>query len=430
MNDNGLPPGGKFRAGVYDLLEPIRLSGRQAALSGELQNGRPATLLTRGRKADGALYTGPLILIENAQGASVTDIEINGARFRQVGDVQQDERHPLTRDRASPLFLCGRQLAPPDCYDPRNFTSQFEADVILRNSQDVELKSVVCRDPVRIGIAIAAGSTGIRLNRCSVDQAGDYGVWIGTGIDPADHRLPLDQAYLSRMPRNVSIDDCLIERCGAAGVYIEGRNIQLARTQFLANLCDAPYNDEGGQLTIDYKANRVRVIKCIIVGGPCVVRLQPDGSQKVLGVFGVEGCGSDLRFEDTVIEGNSREGVQLLGARNVRFLGRTRIFNNHLAQHRYPSGADNKQRQNISVSTLAAFAAVNAVAEDISLDGIVCENGLAVWCDGGVPDLKLNRLQVRGCDLSGPDHSGVAVFHGPNGQSPEGTDWCIENQLE
>lgn len=410
--------------GRHEIFEPLVLQGEGVELTGQSINGRPATILRRGRRPDGTLYDGPLISIEHARDIRLRDLVIEGARFIVVDGAVHDERHPLTADRTSPMFPCAQRLSDPACYDRRSFTNNFASDIFVGTSSKVEIEHVTILDPVRIGIGIGAGSSEIRLNGCYVRKAGEYGIWIGYGFDPADRRLPLSADYVSRAPRGVCIDNVLVERCGSAGVYVEGRAIHLDRTRLVANCWDAPGNDESGQLTIDYKADDVRLKDCSIVGAPEIVRLFPDGGKALYGAFGIEACGSNISIENTIIEGNSREAVQIVGGRRIKFLPGTMLLNNNLAQFRHPELCASAGRQSISITTLASSAADNALADDITLDGVYCQNGLMVWSDGGAPEWVLETLVVSNSDLSGPDNSGV-VEGGIGDKSLRGTHWSI-----
>jgi hypothetical protein len=424
--EHGLQPNAQMPAGVHELFEPIIVTGDGANLSGTLDDRRPLTIIRRGRRADGALYEGPLILIEDARNAAIHNLVIEGRRFESIDGDYVDQRHPLTSDRTSPLFLCSQRLGAPECYDPRHFIARVEGDISIVRSSDVEVTNVFCNDSIKFGIGIGHGCARIRLYNFEIRRAGDYGLWIGAGVEPTVKRLPLDSKFQVQMPDDILLENGFVERCGSAGIFIEGYNVNLGNVKLLANNWDCPYNDESGQLTIDYKADGVRVRGCEIFGGPEILRSRPDGVEVVIGTFGVEACGSNLWFEDTIVEGNSRDAVQILGARGVRFSGRTRLINNHLAQHRHPSFPGHRERQNISITTNAAFAALNVLADDVTLDNVVCENGIIIWSDGSAPDWALDRLVVRNCDLSGPDYSGVAVGTDNLGRSLQGSSWLIE----
>ncbi len=410
--------------GVHDLTEPLILSGEAPALIGE---SRASVVVRRGRKPDGALYEGPLILLENARNATLSDLTIQGSRFRRQGGGFIDERHPLTPDRTSPKFLCGTGLPEPACFDHQSYRPFCDPDIVIRNATDVALSRLDCLDAIGLAIAIGQGSSRVRLSECRIDRAGDYGVWIGAGPSPPDARLPLPAPFIAILPKIITLDDTLVERCGAAGIYVEGCDVRLVGTRLLGNCCDAPYDDEGGQLTVDYKTDGLVLDKCEIVGGPAFVRMRSDGSRVLLGAMGVEACGNNMQFRDTLIEGNGREGIQFMGARAVRVAGRTRIFNNNLAQFRHSGFSGNPQRQNVSITTPALFASLNAVANDFAFEDTYCENGIVVWSDGSVPDLTLDALQVARCDLTGPDGSGVSIGVNSSGRSLRGANWKIES---
>ena len=415
-----LPPG------IHEIFEPFRLSGPAPVLSGQRENGEIVTRVRRGRMPDGSLYTGHLILIEDAVSPVLRDLIVEGCRFSTAMGVRLDARHPLNPDRTAPDFMCASVLSEPDCYAHSNFASSFAADISVRSCEGGEIRDVWCDAPVRIGIAIGYDVSNFRLGTCRISGAGDYGIWIGFGGPLKDTRLPLDPVYRAHLPVNIALEDVTIERCGAAGLFTEAINVDVLRCRFLENCHDAPYDDEGGQVTADYKSDGLHIRDSVIVGAPAFVRRRPGGRTVLLGAFGIEACGANLLVQNTIVEGNSREGIQIVGARNVALKHGVRIFNNHLAQIRWPEYPGHKARANISITTTRGLADVGATAADISLDGVRCENGLAVWSDGEVPKIRLNGLTVKRSELGGPDHQGLYVGLDLQGDSLAGERWEVE----
>jgi hypothetical protein len=236
------------------------------------------------------------------------------------------------------------------------------------------------------------------------------------------------------LPAHLEIDDCYFEGCGAAAAHLEAREVLLCRTTFCGNHRDFPYNEAGGQLIIDYKADNIRLKSCFVYGGAVAERTilvaRGDGTRVavavVLGSVGIEAAGSGITVEDTVVTANSHEGIHLNGARRVVITGqRTRITGNNMARRE-----GNASTHNVSITTTAPNARLNALSRDILFRDITCENGVVVWTNGSLPRFQLDGLQVIGCDLSGPDSRGVAVAQNPDGTSVRGDGWLIAGNTE
>lgn len=417
-----LPPG------IHDMDAPLRITGRDMRLRGVTEGGRRLTRLRRGRHPDGRPYTGSLIEVVGAADISIADLLVDGGRFGVKDGAAHDLRHPLDPDRRSPRFLSANVLDAPACFEPAARMSPYLPDIQLYQSTGVELSDLDALGAVRIAVAIGMGCRDVRLMRCVVASAGDYGVWMGGGL-PTAPPLPLLATVEESLPARISIEDSLIERSGAAGLYLEAVEASVLRTLFLENHLDAPYDDESGQIVIDYKARTIRLADCQILGGPLTLRRATQAgasADQLLGTFGIEACGRDITFENLVVEGNSREGVQLVGARDVRFLGaRTRIVRNQLAARIHPDRVGESPCCNISVTTTGEMRHLNAVAGNLELRDIRCENGIILWAHPTADDVSFDRLVVENCDLSGPDHAGVVVGSRADGTSIRGRDWSI-----
>jgi hypothetical protein len=308
-------------------------------------------------------------------------------------------------------------------------------DITIMMSSGIVLKNVEVRNAVRIGVAVSRECSDVRFERVDVRRSGDYGVWMGTG-SPETPPLPLPPSILSMLPSGVVFTDCFFEGCGGSAVHIEGMKVSFSDTLFLGNHCDFPYDDEGGQIVIDYKAKNIYFDSCIVMAGTQVERrsyAQDLGTgqwslvTRLLGAVGIEASGTDLKFHNMVIAGNSREAIQLIGASDVRISGaRSRLFGNNLARQRYPQYAiDGGAITNVSITTLPSLSAVNSFSRDIAFCGGICENGVAVWSNGAVPCLKIDGIKVQNCDMSGALHSGVWIGSNPDGSSLEGEGWSL-----
>jgi hypothetical protein len=419
-----LPPG------TFELVAPLRLSGNHLRLRGARGESGPLTLLRRGCLADGSLYQGALVEVVDAHDVEIESLRVDGARFWSSHGERRDRRHPLDADRSSPRFPCASELPAPDCFDPAARLPTLAPDVFLLGASAITLRGMHLREAVRIAIGIGPACRDVRVVECAVGSAGDYGVWLGSDLR-GDEPLPLDDAQRARLPARVSIEDSHVARSGAAGIYVEATDARIERTLVDRNHFDAPYDDESGQIVIDYRARGVQVRDCRIVDGGLTYRADVDGDPRkvrLLGTVGIEACGGDLEFADVVIEGNSREGIQLIGARDVRIGGpKTRIAGNHRAEREDPDRAGRSQRQNVSVTTTAEMRHVRAIGAGLVLRDARIENGLLVWAHPTAADLRFDRLAISGCDLSGPDASGVTVGSGADGHPARGQAWSIES---
>lgn len=418
----------RLSAGIHEIVEPIRLSGLEPGLFGERQDGEIVTRIRRGRLPDGRLYAGHLIQIEDAAAPILKDLIVEGARFSVSDGVAMDARHPLNPDRTAPDFMCASMSPEPECYSPAGFVSAFAADIAVRSCRGGLISDIWCDAPVRIGMAIGHGVADLRLQGCRVSRAGDYGVWIGFGGPLEDPKLPVNPTYRAHQPRSITLEAVTIERCGAAGLFSEAIDVSVLGCRFLENCHDAPYDDEGGQVTADYKSDGLHIRDSLIIGAPAFVRRRRNGETVLLGAFGIEACGSNLLVENTIIEGNSREGVQIVGARNVALRRGVRLFNNHMAQVRWPDYPGHGPRPGVSITTTREMAEVGAMAADITLEDVRCENGLGVWSDGQVPGMRLHGLVVTHCDLGGPDHQGIYVGLDSEGESVAGLRWSLDTE--
>lgn len=412
--------------GVHEIFEPIRLAGSEPVLAGRREDGRVVTRLRRGVLPDGSLYRGHLIEIDGAVAPVVKDLIIEGGRISTVSGAVFDARHPLNPDRTAPDFMCASVLPEPECYAPHTFASSFSSDIAVRNCQGGHISDVMCDGPVRIGIAVGHGVSGLQISGCQISGAGDYGVWIGFGGPLEDPSLPINDAYRAQLPRDIRLDGVMIERCGAAGLFSEAIRVEIVGCSFLENCTDAPYDDEGGQVTADYKSDGLSIRDSVILAAPAFVRRRRDGNETLLGAFGIEACGANLLVENTIIEGNSREGVQIVGARDTVFRSGVRVVNNALAQTIWPHHAEHHMRTDISITTTQGMAVLGAIAARITLEDLRCENGVAVWSDGVVPRMRLDDLTVRRCALGGSHHQGVYVGLDSHGDSVAGDRWDIE----
>lgn len=425
--------------GVHEVTRTLAIARDGVRLRGGGNGDRGAAILRRGRLADGALFTGPLLSIVGCRDVAVSGITLEGRRFEGEGAHAVDHRHPLDPDRASARFPCGAVLAPPACYEPANFGSAFEADILAIDCNDVELHGLVLEAPVVIGIAIGPGTHDIRVRETIIRSAGQFGLWIGAALAtrPA---LPLAQADAGRLPARVRIDQCAIEDCGAAGAAIEGRDIALHRTAFRGNHRDFPFNDAGGQVVIDYKSEDVRLDACTIRGESFLHRMvarrdtgtgESTFHPENFGAVGIEASGSKLAFTDVVIEGMAREAMHFDGARDVRIDGSaTRLEGNHLAARRGEEPWARGPRFGIAITTSSAQRALGAVAGDFRIEGIRCEGGILVWSDGSVPGLRIDGIHVAGADLrAGPGTApgGLVAGLDADGHSLRGKDWTLEN---
>ena len=420
--------------GVHDVTAPLVI--RHVGV--ELRGAAGDVVLRRGRHADGTLFDGPLLSIAGCSAVRLSNLVIDGRRFETRAGRTVDNRHPLDADPASAEFACGSVLPSPQCHDPLHYGSSIAADVLVGDATKVIVDDLLVRDPITIGIAIGPGSHDIRMHRVTVLRAGQFGLWIGAAL-PVRPPLPLPAEMGARLPSGVLAEDCAIERSGAAGISIEGRDVELRRTTLRDNHCDFPFNDNGGQLVIDYKSDGVRLDACTITGESAlersVFRADVSGGRLVghvesFAAVGIEASGTGLSFVDTVISGVAREAIHFDGARGVLLSGGgTRLTGNHLAARRGVEPWCNGPRHNITITNSAAQLALGAKSGDIRIEDIHCEDGILVWSDGSVPGLRIDGLRLRGNALGpGPDGGtgGVAIGLDRDGQSLRGADWRLD----
>ena len=399
-----------------------------------------ATVLRRGRLEDGTLFSGPLLRIAGCRDVSVSGMAFDGRRFEGEGAQRIDHRHPLDPDPASARFPSGRVIEPPACYETVNFVSSFEADIQLGDCNGVELHTLVLEDPIAIGIAIGPGSHHTCVLETSIRRAGQFGLWMGAALATRPV-LPLTDDIAQRLPGNVRIEGCAIEDCGAAGASIEGRDILVRRTVFCGNHRDFPFNDCGGQLVIDYKADDVRIEGCTIRGEAFLRRMvaRHDAgtggyavTEQAFASVGIEASGSRLTFTDVVIEGMAREAMHFDGAHDVLINGAaTRLEGNHLAARRGEEPWSRGPRSGIAITTSSGQLALGAKAGEFRIEGIRCEGGILVWSDGSVPGLRVDGVHVAGSELhAGPEMSpgGLVVGVDASGCSLQGENWRLEGE--
>jgi hypothetical protein len=425
--------------GTHEVTSPIRIRRSGVSLCGATQAGRLASSLKRGKHPDGTIYDGPLISIDDQSDITIFDLVVEGSRFEHRNNKPTfDRRHPLSSDPSSARFPCGSILPAPQCFDHSTFVSNTSADISASGATNLSFRNMILKDAIRIGVAVGRNCSNIQFSDVHIGRAGDYGLWAGYGFSNSAP-LPLDADTIAAMPTRIRAERCFFERCGDAAVYVEANDIAIIDAIFICNHCDFPYNDEGGQFTVDYRADNVRLERCMILGGPTIERegAVGDGENaksktlRLLGTTGIECSGSNIFLKDVIIEGNSREALQLNGARNV-FIGgaRTRFINNNLASVCHPTYPGNAGRQGISITTTSYFSKLNAMSSDICLEEIQCENGVCVWSNGSVPQLNVDGLTVKKCDLSGPNHSGIWVGNNPDGSSIQGEHWSIDQASE
>jgi hypothetical protein len=436
--ETGASRDSELDAGVYEVTRQLAIGRDGFRLRGGGGEGGRQAILRRGRLEDGALFPGPLLRIAGCGDVVVSGIRFEGRRFEGEGARAVDHRHPLDPDRTSARFPCGAVRAPPACYDPANFGSAFEADILVGDCNGVELHDLVLEAPIVIGIAIGPGAHDIQLRATTIRKAGQFGLWIGAAL-PTRPMLPLGEADAARLPLRVRVEDCAIADCGAAGASMEGRDIAFRRTAFRGNHRDFPFNDAGGQVVIDYKSEVIRLEGCTIRGESSLRRMvaQRDAMTGAIamrpesfGAVGIEASGSNLAFTDCVIEGMAREAMHFDGAHGVRIDGAaTRLEGNHLAARRGEEPWVRGPRFGIAITTSSGQRDLGAIAGDFRVEGIRCEGGILVWSDGSVPGLRIDGIHLVGADLrAGPDTAPGGLVAGLDaaGHSLQGRDWTLE----
>lgn len=422
-------------AGVHHVTATIVVERADVTITGHCKR----TVLKRGKLPDGSLFAGTLLSIAGASGVQLRNLEVDGSRFESTADGTLDHRHPLTADRAAPQFTCASRLPEPDCYDPVHFGSSIEAEILITQASDILLASIAVHNCVTIGVAVGPGSSRIRLERLDVAWAGQMGIWVGGAFHQREP-LPLTPELEARLPRGVVISQTRVSHSGASGVFVEGRDIAVEHTRFVGNHCDFPFDETGGQLVIDYKTDHMRVESCVFEGKSFVqrrvARLDAASGRLVhehrrLGAVAIEASGSHLKFIDTVVTGSAREALHINGARHVVVEGgRTHFAGNHrAARHFFPLRFLLRPReavQNISITTTSEMAHLGAMAGDIRVSGVRCEDGITVWSDGSVPGLRVDGLRVEASNLAGcRRRGGVAVGINADGSSVQGAGWLV-----
>ncbi len=425
-------------AGVHEVDHTLEISGADVQIEGERSGVRLLTILKRGRTPDGSLFQGPLIRGRNLCGLSLSSFIINGLRFEETERGLKDNRHPLTPERNTPLFPSAVETSIPAAYQRESFYTPFETDLLFTESSGVTVRDVTCNNPIKFGLGFGDEMSEVAIDGVRVFRGGNGGIWCGLTSLSDRPTLPLDAAIASRRPHEIRIRDSVVEDCGASGIYLEAARVEIHGCTLAGNHCDYPFNEEGGQIEIDYKADDVEVRECTISNAPCLRRSlmvfddeRREWQQQVrlLRAVGIEAFGQNLRFIDNIIERNSHEGIHLNGANRVCISGgNTCLRGNHTAQTEFPELVG-EPLQNVSVTTLEGQRALGAIAGDLRIEGIRCENGIMFWSDGSIPDLTIDHVIVRNCDLRGHPEGGLHIGRSASGQSIRGTGWKIEKNL-
>lgn len=428
-----------LKAGIHEVRQTLLLTRPDVEICGECRNGSILTVLRRGRLPDGSLFSGAIIQGEGVRDLYLHDILVDGCRWEKSDRGMTDHRHPVTVDKSSRAYL----QATPNRGDRWEFTEEdhytpFETDLLFFGSEHIALQSMVFRDPIKFAVGFGDGVRGAVVEDVEIHNGGEGGLWCGLALLDVTVPLPLPEYGKRKLPREISLRHCRVENCGGPGVYLDAAAVTMEDCLLQGNHSDFPHNHDGGQLEITYRSEDVLVRDCAILNAPSLRRThcapgrqscQAEGRARILRAVGIEAFGRRLRFEDNRLEGNSHEGLLLNGASDVRIYGsRTHIASNHTAAELFPELRE-EPRQNISVTTLAAQAALGAVAGDIAVEGIRCENGLMFWSDGSVPDLHFHGITVRDCDLRGKAGSGLFVGNNAAGRSLRGEGWLVESNL-
>lgn len=357
---------------------------------------------------------------------TLKNLTINGRRFEEAQDARIDHRHPIDADPMSADFACQKDIAPPTRYQLDNFVAACEADLLILESSEIRLHSIELRNSITIGVAIGPGCRAICLDQIAVSHAGQIGVWMGAALGRQPPR-PLIGSDLERLPAQVRISDSTIESCGASGLAIEGTGIRVSRTIFQNNHCDFPFNENGGQIVIDYKASDVVLDECMLVGGGLVSRpvfVQsgwPHQEHQRIENFasvGIEASGSDLVFKNLVVRNSPREAIHIDGAHRVRIEGgNSSLENNHVAAAAGIYPWSEGPRHNISITTSEMQRALGCEAADIQIVDIRCEDGVLLWSDGSIRGLQIPRVSIVRSDLAGKHSEGLTVGLNAEGRS-------------
>ncbi len=285
----------------------------------------------------------------------------------------------------------------------------FHPDVSISAAERVTLRRVHCSDAVRCAVGIGRSTRGALLEDVRVVAAGEYGVWMGAAF-AAQLPLPLPAKDARLLPTDVRLTGCELRDCGASGVYVEARDVVLVDCRLVGNHARFPFGVDGGQVEIDYRAHGVELLRCAVLDGPALTR---DG--KDLRAVGLEIYGSGVVLRETTVEGNAHEGLFLNGARDVVVEASSRIAGNQTARA--------KPRPDVAITTTPELAARNAVARDITFDGVTLDRGVLVWTTGSAAPL-LDRLRVRGCRLL-HTREPVVVAAAEDGATLRGAQWRI-----
>jgi hypothetical protein len=421
-------------AGIYDICIPVEINRPAIRIAGESPGGRKQTILRRGRTPRGGLYSGPLIRGINISEIEIADLIIEGMRFENGSSGVVDHRHPLSAEPDSPLFTCARPGQSSEVFGESHFATPFEADLFFSNSHRIALHNLELNNPIKFGIALGEAVREVEMERLHISRGGDGGVWCGFSSLAGRPLLPLSKELKERQPQGVHLHNCRIEECGAAGLYLEAAEVAISSCIFSGNHRDFPYNCDGGQIEIDYKADSITIDSCSILDGPSLCRktvptpplVQPEDQRTTLfRTVGIEACGRRLFFKNNHLEGNSHEGIHFNGARHVRICGsNTRIKDNHKAAHGNNTLAC-EPRQNISITTSAEYWNLNARAENFRIEEILCENGIIFWSDGSVPELRLDHVAIQNCDLRGKEGRGIVICDNQAQRSLQGVNWDV-----
>lgn len=382
--------------GSYALAAPILMTRPGSRLSGTIAQGNRATVVRRGRNPDGSIYRGPLIQASDADTLSIADLIIDGT---------------VAAESAGAPY------------------ASFQPDISLARARHCLVRNVELRRAQNIAIAVGHGCEDIRLAELDVIEAGHMGVWLGIGVDiGGDLPLPLPQSAAALRPRRLAVDRCRFENCAGPALYVEAEDLEVSRCRFRGNHGGFPHNCDGGQIIIDYKAASVTVSESEILDGPWRLRRVPQGAgaaeqELLLRVVGIEASGQGLRFDSIVVSGNSHEGLHFNGASDVLVTGRTRLVQNHTARNAIASLATEPD-QNLSITTTQRYAGLNAFARNITVDGIRCENGIIVWSNGSVPDLRVDGLKVAPAFFQ-DETARLVVTTNPDGTSLRGASWDV-----
>jgi hypothetical protein len=425
-------------AGVHEVTGTLQIGCDGFQLEGECLGVDVRTILKRGRMPDGSLFTGPLVRGKGISNLALRNLIVDGSRFEDTPRGRIDHRHPQTQDRGSPLFTCALDCPAPRAYFPENCYTPFEADLLFMGCSRLTIQGVSFHNPIKFAIGLGDDTRGAVLSDLHIINAGNGGIWCGLASLSNRPALPLPVSIARQRPQEISIRNCLVENCGASGIYLEAAQVSIDCCTLKGNHGDFPFNHDGGQLEIDYKSENVEVQSCSILGAPSLRRTvmihdpvskswKPQ--RRILRSVGIEAFGRNLRFFNNRIEGNSHEGMHFNGASGVLIGGPdTQIRGNHTSASAFHE-LQREPQQNISITTLAAYHALNAVAGDFLIEGIQCENGIMFWSDGSVRDLSIDGIVIRHCDLRGVSGSGIVIGRNASGRSLQGSGWRIEHNI-